>query len=45
MDESTLKLLNVYRKRCDANGVQQVKIVRDRLEAAAEDGKLDNVTH
>ena len=43
-DESTLKLLNVYRKKCDQNGVTQVKAIRDRIEAAVEDGKLESVT-
>lgn len=30
-DESTIKLLNFYRKKCDANGVPQVKVIRDRI--------------
>ncbi len=30
-DESTAKLLGIYRKKCEQNGVQQVKVFREKL--------------
>lgn len=34
-DESTAKLLGIYRRKCDQNGVPQVKVFKEKLEEVA----------
>ncbi len=39
-DETTIKLPNTYKKKCDLNGVTPLKSIKAKLEMAAEEGKL-----
>jgi hypothetical protein len=44
-DESTIRLPLAYKRKCEHNGLQPLKIVKDKLDSAIEEGKLDTVTH
>jgi hypothetical protein len=35
-DESTMRLQGIYRKKCDQNGVTQIKVFKEKLEVVAE---------
>jgi hypothetical protein len=39
-DELTPKIPNLYKKKCEANGILFSKIIKDKLDAAVENGKL-----
>lgn len=36
-DESTMKLLGVYRRKCDLNGVSQIKSFKEKIESIVEE--------
>ena len=44
-DESTVRLPVFYKRRCEANGLLPLKGIRDKLDIAIEEGKLDKVDH
>jgi len=40
-DEATLKLPGLYRKKCDLNGVLPSKVLKDKIDEAIENGKME----
>lgn len=40
-DESTLKLPNSFRKRCDQYSIVPCKALKDKIDDAVENGKLE----
>lgn len=39
-DESTLKIPNTFRKKCELNGVVPCKALKDKIDDAIENGRL-----
>lgn len=42
-DESTLRLPIVYKRKCEINGLAPHKMLKEKLDEAADEGKLDTV--
>ena len=42
-DESTLRLPIVYKRKCEINGLAPHKMLKENLDEAADEGKLDTV--
>ena len=40
-DESTLKIPNCFRKKCEANSVVPCKALKEKIDDAIENGKLE----
>lgn len=43
-DETTLKIPNLYKRKCEYNGITVNKIIKDKVEVAIEEGKLQSVS-